>query len=70
MQLTQQIVNRTLECVWISSGEKLVCFWVQRERQFATPVGSQSGARRRPAAKGRLIKISLDAQGRGISPCA
>jgi hypothetical protein len=38
MQLTQQIVNRTLEGVWISSGEKLVCFWVQRERQFATPV--------------------------------
>lgn len=37
MQLNQQTVSQTLECVWIPSGKKLSCIWVPREAQFAAP---------------------------------
>jgi hypothetical protein len=37
MLLTQETVNHTLECVWISSGKKLSCVWVQREQQSSAP---------------------------------
>jgi len=51
MQLTQQTVNRTLECVWKPSGEKLSCVWVQRERQSATPASPLDHERDRDGSR-------------------
>ena len=38
MLLTKETVNRTLECVWITSGKKLSCVWVQLELQSSAQV--------------------------------
>lgn len=37
MRLTPQTVTRALECVWMPSGNDLVCVWVQREQKSASP---------------------------------
>jgi hypothetical protein len=34
---TQQVTNRSLECVWMPSGKGLSCVWI--EQHVATPAG-------------------------------
>lgn len=33
----QQVMNRSLECVWMPSGKGLSCVWI--EQHVATPAG-------------------------------
>ena len=35
----QQVMNRSLECVWMPSGKGLSCVWI--EQHFATPAGNR-----------------------------
>jgi hypothetical protein len=36
---TQQVINRSLECVWMPSGNGLSCVWI--EQHDATPAGDR-----------------------------
>jgi hypothetical protein len=44
MLTAQQVVNRSLECVWKLSSQGLMCFWIVREVAVPAAVRMQESA--------------------------